>query len=264
MSNKKTWVLFFVFFVLSFSLISINFEHDTNSVSDREKEVDIIIQDFLVKHVSDMQLNANKPYLWKGDLSYSIEHYDHLSEFKQNSELVELFLRRLSIVTGFELVRVEPLKSKIRIIFSKDWRRTLIEKYPSLREFTKANENLSEQDYLNYWMQKEQSQYTFRALNNQTNQIQSAWVFFNEKLKDDNCEISIGIARILMLTPEITTLITNTCRTNQLPHLEEKFLEVYYSEMFKEFLFKNPGSNKKEIINFIKKQMIVSLKNESK
>ncbi len=256
MVNKKTWILFLVFFLLSFSFISFNFEYE--STADKNK-ASLMVEDFVRNQLSEEQINTTTPIRWRKPLLYSIDFYGDSITTKKRAGLIEKLLIDLSRVTRLPLKKVESEKANLKFIFSPDWRATLLEYYPEIKDLRRNTLVMDDEEYKSFWMTKKQSIYVFRDLKISSNELVSSTVFLNNQLENDNCQISVNIARILVLSPVKKFSYTNTCLKDKLPVFEEAFLKVYYSKKYDEFLDQYSAINKDQVVDFFVNEMMNSL-----
>lgn len=256
MFSKKVWALFLLFFLLSFSQISFNFKYESND--DRNATLKMI-ENFVHNQVSKEQINTNKPVKWQSSLLYSIELYGDDLTSKQKERLTENLLSDLSAVTKLPLKRVEPEKANLKFIFAPDWRNSLIKHYPEIKNNSTDASDMNDEEYKNFWMAKKQNTYMFRGVKSATHEIIFATLFFNNEFENDNCEISVNIARALMLAPEKEFSYINTCLKDSLPVLEEAFLKVFYSKEYDKFLEQHATVNYEKVIDFFVKEIYNSI-----
>lgn len=256
MSNKKTWVLFFVLFLLSFSLISFNFKYESFEDSNTKLA---LIEDFVRNQVSKEQMDTTHPIRWRKPLLYSIEFYGDNETAKKTEILVKGLLIDLSRITGLPVKKVESKKANLKFVFAPDWRTTLLNHYPEIKNLRKLTKNMNDETYKRFWMDKKQNNYIFRAFKSDLNELASSTVFFNNQLEMENCQISVNIARIFILSPDKEFAYTNTCIRDNLPIFEQTFLKIYYSEKYNKFLAKNSDVNYEKVIEFFVKAMMNSI-----
>jgi len=255
MSNKKTGVLFFVFFLLSFSFISFNYEHE--SFEDRNTKL-ALVEDFVRNQVSKEQIETIHPIRWKKPLLYSIEFYEDNEAVKKREILVKRLLIDLSRVTGQPVKKVESKKANLKFVFAPDWRRTLLKHYPEIKNLRKLTLDMNDEKYKRFWMDKKQNNYIFRYFKPDSYELVSSTVFFNNHLERENCQISVNVARIFILSPEKEFVYTNTCVKDELPIFEEAFLKIYYSEKYNKFLEQHSDVNYEQTIDFFVQEMMNS------